>query len=281
MQIPAPFDYVRATTVDNALELLERHGPESRVIAGGHSLLPMMKLRLARPECADRHQRPRRAGYIRVDGDELRIGAMTRHADLLESDVVGEPFPIFRDAERVIADPIVRNRGTIGGSLVPGRPVRGPVRGVRRRWAPRWSSAARAASAIVTWPSSTAAPTRRPSAHGELLTESASPSAPARAAPTRRWSGAWATGRSPRPAPRSGSTDGTIADAGDRPGGRRPRHLAAEAAACCAAAARGGDLRRGRPARRERLRPVDDQRGPVDYKRHLADELTGARCGRR
>ena len=78
VQVPAPFDYVRATSVGNALELLERHGPEARVIAGGHSLLPMMKLRLARPEhLIDINDLAGELGAIAIDGDDLVIGAMT------------------------------------------------------------------------------------------------------------------------------------------------------------------------------------------------------------
>src|SRR3954452_8506748 len=99
MQVPAPFEYERATSVDDALALLERLGPEARVIAGGHSLLPMMKLRLAAPghlvDINDLHE----LDYIRVDGEEIRIGAMTRHRALLESDALEVQFPIFRDAE--------------------------------------------------------------------------------------------------------------------------------------------------------------------------------------
>ena len=118
MQTPAPFGYERATSVDDAIALLERLGPEARLIAGGHSLLPMMKLRLARPEhLIDINELADELSYIRVEGDALLIGAMTRHAELLESAVAGEHFRIFHDAERVIADPIVRNRGTVGGSI--------------------------------------------------------------------------------------------------------------------------------------------------------------------
>jgi carbon-monoxide dehydrogenase medium subunit len=117
MQIPAPFDYVRATTVDNALELLARYGPESRVVAGGHSLLPMMKLRLANPSHLVDINDLADLAYIREQDGELRIGALTRHVDLLKSDLLARHYPLFRDAEQVIADPVVRNRGTIGGSL--------------------------------------------------------------------------------------------------------------------------------------------------------------------
>src|SRR5262245_3464792 len=118
MQTPAPFGYERAASVDDAIALLERLGPEARLIAGGHSLLPMMKLRLARPEhLIDINGLADQLSYIRIDGDELLIGPMTRHAELLASAVAGEHFRIFHDAERVIADPVVRNRGTIGGSI--------------------------------------------------------------------------------------------------------------------------------------------------------------------
>ncbi len=117
MQTPAPFEYERATTLDGAIASLERLGPEARVIAGGHSLLPMMKLRLAAPEhlvdINDLHE----LAYIREEGGEIRIGALTRHVDLLRSDVLKRHYPLFADAEEVIADPVVRNRGTIGGSL--------------------------------------------------------------------------------------------------------------------------------------------------------------------
>ena len=117
MQTPAPFGYERATSVEGAISSLQRLGPEARVIAGGHSLLPMMKLRLANPEHLVDINDLAELAYIRDEGDEVRIGALTRHVDLLRSDLLAEQFPIFRDAEEVIADPVVRNRGTIGGSL--------------------------------------------------------------------------------------------------------------------------------------------------------------------
>lgn len=123
MQVPAQFEYVKATTVDDAIALLTRHGPESFVVAGGHSLLPMMKLRLANLEyLIDINDLHGELGYIRVESGEVRIGAMTRHRELLESDELAEAFPIFRDAEKVIADPVVRNRGTLGGSLCQADP---------------------------------------------------------------------------------------------------------------------------------------------------------------
>jgi carbon-monoxide dehydrogenase medium subunit len=117
VQTPGPFEYERATSVEGAIAALQRLGPEARIIAGGHSLLPMMKLRLANPEHLIDINDLTELAYIREEGGEVRIGAMTRHVDLLESELLFDRFPVFRDAEEVIADPVVRNRGTIGGSL--------------------------------------------------------------------------------------------------------------------------------------------------------------------
>jgi len=117
VQTPAPFEYERALSVDDAIAALRRLGPEARVIAGGHSLLPMMKLRLANPEHLVDINDLQELSYIRQEGGEIRIGALVRHVELLKSELLAEHFPVFRDAEEVIADPVVRNRGTIGGSL--------------------------------------------------------------------------------------------------------------------------------------------------------------------
>ena len=123
MQVPAPIEYARATSVDHAIGLLERLGEEARLVAGGHSLLPMMKLRLANPEyLVDINDLHGELGYVDVRATEVRIGAMTRHRELLESDALNAVFPIFRDAERVIADVPVRNRGTLGGALCQADP---------------------------------------------------------------------------------------------------------------------------------------------------------------
>jgi len=123
MQVPAPFEYERATSVDHAIGLLDRLGDTARLVAGGHSLLPMMKLRLATFEyLIDINDLHGELGYITLEPAQVRIGAMTRHRELLESAVLAAEFPIFGDAERVIADPVVRNRGTLGGSLCQADP---------------------------------------------------------------------------------------------------------------------------------------------------------------
>jgi aerobic carbon-monoxide dehydrogenase medium subunit len=125
MQTPAPCDYSRASSVDDAIGQLQALSGNARIIAGGHSLIPMMKLRLANPgHLIDINPLEPELSYIRQEGNEIRIGAMTRHRDLLESDLLAETFPnIFAEAEAVLADPVVRNRGTIGGSLCQADPA--------------------------------------------------------------------------------------------------------------------------------------------------------------
>ena len=115
--IPAPFEYIAAESPEHALQLLAEHGDDAKVLAGGHSLLPMMKLRLATPELLiDIGRLAALAGVI-ADGDELVIGATTRHADLAASDLVRADAPLLAYAAAQVGDPQIRHRGTIGGSL--------------------------------------------------------------------------------------------------------------------------------------------------------------------
>ena len=123
MQVPAQFDYEVAASVEEAIELLQRHGPEARLLAGGHSLIPMMKLRLAFPEVLiDIHVLDGELRYVRQEDGKLRVGALARHKDLLESPVVRERYTLLADAEKFIADPLVRNMGTVGGSFAHADP---------------------------------------------------------------------------------------------------------------------------------------------------------------
>ena len=115
--IPAAFDYVQADSVEAALAALTEHGDEAKLMAGGHSLLPMMKLRLAVPEVIVDIGRIDDLSYIREDGDELAIGALTRHRVLESSDVLAQQCPILKHVAHLVGDPQVRHRGTIGGSL--------------------------------------------------------------------------------------------------------------------------------------------------------------------
>ncbi|MEA2149306.1 MAG: aerobic carbon-monoxide dehydrogenase medium subunit [Solirubrobacteraceae bacterium] len=125
MQTPAPCDYSRATSVDDAIAQLEAKGGNARILAGGHSLIPMMKLRLANPgHVIDINPLESELSYIRREGNEIRIGAMTRHKTMLRNELLDQVFPtIFTEAEAVLADPIVRNRGTLGGSVCQADPA--------------------------------------------------------------------------------------------------------------------------------------------------------------
>ena len=276
MQVPAPFEYERATSVDNAVELLDRLGGSARLIAGGHSLLPMMKLRLANFEyLIDINDLHDELGRITVTPDEVRVGAMTRHRELLESAELAELFPIFADAERVIADPVVRNRGTIGGSLCQADPsedlsavcttldascvIRGP-----------------SGSRVVTMDEFYRGPYETAVGDDEILTEVRFPIRPGGSSAyykVERRAGDWAVVS-------AGAAvwirDGVIADA--RAG------LAAVGPNTTGIPAISETLR-GNPPSEELFRqagelaaaasePVTDMRGSAEYKRHLAAELT-------
>ncbi len=115
--IPVTFDYVRASSADEALAALDQHGDEAKLMAGGHSLLPMMKLRLAYPAVVVDIGRLGDLSYINDAGDHLAIGALTRHRDIEISDLVAEHAPLLAHATSHVGDPQVRHRGTIAGSL--------------------------------------------------------------------------------------------------------------------------------------------------------------------
>lgn len=120
--IPARFDYARPTTLDEAFDLLGKLGPEAKLLAGGHSLLPMMKLRLATPSLLIDITRIPGLDEITAAGDRITIGALTSHAALAENADVKRLVPALGDAASQIGDPQVRNRGTIGGSCVHADP---------------------------------------------------------------------------------------------------------------------------------------------------------------
>jgi aerobic carbon-monoxide dehydrogenase medium subunit len=121
--IPAPFDYVAADSAAHALDLLERHGDEAKLLAGGHSLLPMMKLRLAAPSVLIDIGRVAELAGIVAEGDDLVIGATTRHADVASSELVRSQAPLLAHSAAQVGDPQIRHRGTIGGSLAHADPA--------------------------------------------------------------------------------------------------------------------------------------------------------------
>jgi aerobic carbon-monoxide dehydrogenase medium subunit len=121
--IPAQFDYVAAESAAHALDLMASLGDEAKLLAGGHSLLPMMKLRLVAPTALIDIGRVSELAGIRADGDELVIGAMTRHADLAAAELVRSGAPLLAHAAAQVGDPQIRHRGTIGGSLAHADPA--------------------------------------------------------------------------------------------------------------------------------------------------------------
>ncbi len=121
--IPAAFDYVRAGSAAEAISLIGQHGSDAKFIAGGHSLLPMMKLRLAQPAVLVDISRISDLSYIKDAGDHIAIGAMTRHMDVEKSSVLAQHVPLLAHAAGHVGDPQVRHRGTIGGSIAHADPA--------------------------------------------------------------------------------------------------------------------------------------------------------------
>lgn len=121
--IPAAFDYVRASSTEEAISLIGQHGDEAKFLAGGHSLLPLMKLRLAQPTVLVDIGRVTDLSYIRDAGDHVAIGALTRHMDLETSDLLKTDVPLLSHAAGHVGDPQVRHRGTIGGSIAHADPA--------------------------------------------------------------------------------------------------------------------------------------------------------------
>src|SRR2546423_4571735 len=121
--IPAEFNYEVADSVDHALSLLDSYGPEAKLLAGGHSLIPMMKLRFSRPSALVDIGRIAALSYVEEDGDQIRIGAGTRHHDVHRSEVLEAGCPVLSFTAGLIGDPQVRHKGTIGGSVAHGDPA--------------------------------------------------------------------------------------------------------------------------------------------------------------
>ena len=275
MQTPAAFEYERATSVDGAIASLERLGSEARVIAGGHSLLPMMKLRLANPEHLIDINDLTELSYIREQEGEIRIGAMTRHVDLLRSDLLAQHFPLFRDAETVIADPVVRNRGTIGGSLCQAdaaEDLSAVCAAAKASVVIRGSGGER----VVSMDGFHVGPFTTAVGAAEILTEVRLPVRPDGGSAhekVERRAGDWAIAAASAAV---WMQDGAIGDAG----------IALSAVGLTTIhVTRAEELLRGKAPSDELFAeagaiasedcsPTSDGRGPVDYKRHLAGVLT-------
>jgi len=121
--IPAPFDYVRPTTVEEALQAIAEGGEDVKVLAGGQSLIPVMRLRLAAPETVVDLTRVSELRGVRDDGDAIVIGAMTTHSDVLSDPLIRQYAPLIAEATETVADRQVRHRGTFGGALAHADPA--------------------------------------------------------------------------------------------------------------------------------------------------------------
>lgn len=121
--IPAAFDYVRASSAEEAIGLIGQHGEDAKFLAGGHSLLPLMKLRLAQPSVLVDIGRLTELSYIRDEGNHIAIGALTRHHDVETSELLEVHVPLLKHAASHVGDPAVRHRGTIGGSIAHADPA--------------------------------------------------------------------------------------------------------------------------------------------------------------
>jgi carbon-monoxide dehydrogenase medium subunit len=275
LQTPAAFEYERATSVEGAIASLERLGPEARIIAGGHSLLPMMKLRLANPEHLIDINDLTELVYIREAEGEIRIGALTRHVDLLKSESLARHYPLFRDAEHVIADPVVRNRGTIGGSLCqadPAEDLSAVCSAAKATVVIRGTGGER----VVSMEDFHVGPYMTAVGAGEILTEvrlQVRPGAGSAHEKVERRAGDWAIAAASAAIWMNGVT---IADVGVALSavGLTTIHLT-----------RAEELMRGKEPSEELFKqagaiasedcsPGADGRGPIDYKRHLAGVLT-------
>ena len=275
MQIPAPFDYAKATSVDDAVALLTRYGEDAHVIAGGHSLLPMMKLRLARPEWIIDINGLQDLDFITREGDQLRIGALSRHRALLESAVVGSLFPIMTDAERVVADPIVRNRGTIGGSLCQADPAEDLSTVCTVLGAEAVIHGADG-DRVIGMDEFHRGPYETAVAYNEMLLEVRIPIRPRSSSAyekVERRVGDWAVAAAG--AAVTFAEDGTLEDVsiGVTAVGLTSRVSAAEAVLRGHTPSDELIAEAGRLTG-EAVDPMSDQRGSVEYKRHLANELT-------
>jgi aerobic carbon-monoxide dehydrogenase medium subunit len=275
LQTPAAFEYERATSLDGAVASLQRLGPEARVIAGGHSLLPMMKLRLANPEHLIDINDLAELAYIRREGDEIRVGALTRHVDLLKSELLAEHLPLVRDAEEVIADPVVRNRGTIGGSLCQAdaaEDLSAVCTAAKAQVVIRGSDGER----VVGMEGFHVGPFMTAVGAGEILTEVRLPVRPGAGSAhekVERRAGDWAIAAASAAVWMQG---GAVSEAGIALSavGLTTIHLTRAEELLRGQAPSEELFAKAREIASEDCSPTADGRGPVDYKRHLAGVLT-------
>ena len=265
--IPAAFDYARAGSADEALSLLAEHGDEAKLLAGGHSLLPLMKLRLASPAVLiDIGRDQATCRTCKDGGDHIAIGALTRHRDLETSDLLKQQVPILAHAAGQVGDPQVRHRGTIGGSHRARRPRVRPSRGRARARRHDGRPGPSRGERTIAAPTSSPGFLESALAPDELLTEIRVPKVAGAGWSFQKFNRRaqdWAiVGVA---AVKNGTTGIALVNMGSTPvrASAVEQALASGASAADAAAARG---RRG-------LEPSADLNASVEYREHLARVL--------
>ena len=262
--IPAPFEYVRPTSAGDALDLLAEHGDEAKLLAGGHSLLPMMKLRLAVPSVLIDIGRSTELASIRVDGDDLAIGATTRHADVAGSDAGPCRRPrCWRSSAAQVGDPQIRHRGTIGGSLAHADPAADLPMAAARAGRLDGADGTGRDSARCQWTTSSSATSRPRWSRTRCSPRSGSPGARTSPGATRSSPAGPTTGPSSASPPwPDGSRWPTWA--APRCGPRRRKQALASGAAVAEAAVLAA----------EGTEPGEDIHADQEYRQHLARVLT-------
>ena len=271
--LPAPFEYDRPETLDEALDLLAQHGEDAKVLAGGQSLIPLMKLRFAAPaRLIDVNRIPGLDGIEERDGS-LRIGALVRHNHLAASDIVKERYPTIATAAPMISDPIVRNLGTIGGSLAHADPS-GDLGSVMIALGATVVARSKDGEHEIAAAELAEGPFQSALGPTELLTEIRVPAPPSRSGGTylkmERKVGDFATVAA---AIFLSLENGSIGSAGIGLTSVGLTNLRAEAAESALAGASPGEdafAEAGRLAA-EASEPATDVRGSADYKRHVVD----------
>jgi carbon-monoxide dehydrogenase medium subunit len=274
--IPGSFDYVRPKTLSEAVSLLGKN-PEAKILAGGHSLIPMMRFRMATPPMLIDINQLSELAYIKEDGEWLRIGAMTREADVDGSDLVRKRYPLLADTAHVVADPLVRNLATIGGNIAHADPANDHPA----------TMLAYGAQVVATGPGGERTlgisdffrgPFETALAAGEILTEIRIPKAKARSGGAylklERKVGDYPTAAVAVQLALDGT--GSVASAGI---GLTNVGLTAIFASAASDSLKGKKADEGAVAHAAKLasdaaEPVDDHRGSEEYKRHLVRTLT-------
>jgi len=274
--IPGSFDYVRPKSLSEAVALLGKN-PEAKILAGGHSLIPMMRFRMATPPMLIDINQLSELAYIREDGDWLRIGAMTREADVDRSELVRKRYPLLADTARVVADPLVRNLATIGGNIAHADPANDHPA----------TMLAYGAQVVATGPKGERTlgisdffrgAFETALASGEILTELRIPKAQPRGGGAylklERKVGDYATAAVAVQLALDG--DGSVASAGIGLTNVGLTPIFAKAAADSLKGKKPGESVFAEAAKRasDAAEPIDDHRGSEDYKRHLVRTLT-------